>query len=251
MRLVLFDIDGTLIDSGGAGVRALNRAMQNLFAIENAFAGIGMAGRTDTEIIKDGLRKHGLPSEKTGDVVDAYLSYLSEEIRNDRKYVKPGIYEVLSALQAFAHVATGLLTGNLERGARIKLDDLLLLHFVFYGEDEPTKVSPAFEIIDHHPLDPGTYSLKDHRKEVMSKRTLLGRIVDEHANGRTHISIHIDDEGLVLVPKKDRDARGGGDEPPNANRYHGLGHAKKLPFPMVLGNSPSRPRSRENCPKGH
>ncbi len=126
MRLVLFDIDGTLIDSGGAGVRALNRAMQNLFAIENAFAGIGMAGRTDTEIIKDGLRKHGLPSEKTGDVVDAYLSYLSEEIRNDRKYVKPGIYEVLSALQAFAHVATGLLTGNLERGARIKLEPFRL-----------------------------------------------------------------------------------------------------------------------------
>lgn len=61
MRLILFDIDGTLIDSGGAGTRSLNLALKELFSIENGFHGISMAGKTDTQIMKEGLMmKHGI-----------------------------------------------------------------------------------------------------------------------------------------------------------------------------------------------
>ncbi len=134
MRLILFDIDGTLIDSGGAGVRALDLAMKDLFSIENAFQGITMAGRTDTQIIRDGLRKHHLPEDNMiGAVIRAYLRFLSREIQNDRKHVKPGIHEILAGLQAWGSVSTGLLTGNLEKGARIKLEPFGLNEYFASG----------------------------------------------------------------------------------------------------------------------
>jgi phosphoglycolate phosphatase-like HAD superfamily hydrolase len=115
--------------------------MKDLFAIENAFRGISMAGRTDTQIIRDGLKKNALPSDETIDaVIHAYLGYLSQEIQNDRKHVNPGIYEVLSELQAISNLATGLLTGNLEKGARIKLEPFGLNEFfpsgAFGSDDE-------------------------------------------------------------------------------------------------------------------
>ena len=63
MKLVLFDIDGTLIDPAGAGSRSANGAFLELFGIEEAFAGIRMAGKTDIRIMKEGLNAHGLPVE--------------------------------------------------------------------------------------------------------------------------------------------------------------------------------------------
>jgi len=123
MRLVLFDIDGTLIDSGGAGVRSLNLAMKELFLLEDAFHGISMAGKTDTQIIKEGLRIHGISADgNVKSVVRAYLKYLQQEINNDGKHVKPGIYGILDGLSLRKETGLGLLTGNLEAGAQIKLD---------------------------------------------------------------------------------------------------------------------------------
>lgn len=63
MKLVLFDIDGTLIDPAGAGSRSADAAFPDLFAIEDAFHGIRMAGKTDIRIMKEGLAAHGLPLE--------------------------------------------------------------------------------------------------------------------------------------------------------------------------------------------
>ena len=123
MRLVLFDIDGTLIDSGGAGTRSLNLAFQELFSLENAFHGILMAGKTDSEIIKEGLKKYDLLIDGNLEaVVRAYLKNLRMEMKNDRKHVKPGVHDILRKLSLESNVGLGLLTGNLESGARIKLE---------------------------------------------------------------------------------------------------------------------------------
>jgi len=123
MRLILFDIDGTLIDSGGAGVRSLDLAFQKVFSISDAFEGISMAGKTDTQIIKEGLIKHGLPVNGSyAGIIDSYLLHLRREIENNGKHAKPGIYEVLDRLHSMEDIALGLLTGNLEQGARIKLE---------------------------------------------------------------------------------------------------------------------------------
>lgn len=122
MRLVLFDIDGTLIDSGGAGTRSLNLAFLELFSIENAFHGISMAGKTDTQIMREGLMKHSISVNDLDSVAEAYLRNLEREINNNRRHIKPGIHELLEKLSHMKEIQLGLLTGNLERGARIKLE---------------------------------------------------------------------------------------------------------------------------------
>ncbi|MBI4691016.1 MAG: HAD hydrolase-like protein [Nitrospirae bacterium] len=123
MRLVLFDVDGTLIDSGGAGVRSLALAFTDLFSIEDAFHGINMAGKTDLQIIKEGLAKHGISADgNVKTITDTYLKHLGREIDNSRIHIKPGISDVLRELSFMKDIKLGLLTGNFEQGARIKLE---------------------------------------------------------------------------------------------------------------------------------
>jgi phosphoglycolate phosphatase len=141
MHLILFDVDGTLIDSGGAGTRSLNLSLKELFSIDNAFEGISMAGKTDTQIIKEGLLKHGISVNGNIDaVITAYLKYLRKEINNARKHIKPGIYNLLDTLSSIKDTGSGLLTGNLESGARIKLEPFKLNEYfpagAFGSDDE-------------------------------------------------------------------------------------------------------------------
>lgn len=141
MHLLLFDIDGTLIDSGEAGTRSLNIAFKELFSIENAFHNINMAGKTDTQIIKEGLMKYGIQiSIHIKAVIETYLRHLRREINNQRRHIKPGIYELLETLSVFKDIKLGLLTGNLEPGARIKLNPFKLNRYfptgAFGSDDE-------------------------------------------------------------------------------------------------------------------
>lgn len=121
-KLVLFDIDETLIDSGRAGTRSLNIAFNELFSIEDAFKDIKMAGMTDIQIMKEALRIHGISSlnSEVDLLKNRYLENLSKEIDNPWREMKPGVQEVLDSL-ASTSMPLGLLTGNLEAGARIKL----------------------------------------------------------------------------------------------------------------------------------
>jgi len=140
MKLVLFDIDGTLIDSAGAGSRSADGAFLDLFAIEDAFHGIRMAGKTDVRIMKEGLTAHGLPLEDgvMGRILSRYLIHLEREIRTPRKRLMPGVVELLDALEERRDVRVGLLTGNIERGARIKLGPFGLnerFSFGAFGDD--------------------------------------------------------------------------------------------------------------------
>ena len=121
-KLILFDIDGTLIETGGAGTTSLNKSFNKVFGIKDAFKGISMAGKTDIQIIKQGLKAHGL-HDLDGNlegIVNAYLQFLTDEIENPRRKLKPGIMEVIHLLRG-KKMPLGLLTGNLEPGARIKL----------------------------------------------------------------------------------------------------------------------------------
>ncbi len=124
MKLILFDIDGTLMDSGGAGTRALSLAFEELFSIRDAFHDISLAGKTDPQILREGLKRHGL-DDSNGVVpgfFDAYLRHLSLHIDNAKGHLKPGIREALAVLASRKDYVLGLLTGNIEKGAGIKLD---------------------------------------------------------------------------------------------------------------------------------
>jgi len=119
--LLLFDIDGTLISSGEAGTRALNRAFEELFGIKDAFRSIKMAGKTDPQIMKEAMQLYGVPCTETNlqAMIRGYLKHLRREINNPYRRVMPGIHEALDVLHRQYHL--GLLTGNLQEGARIKL----------------------------------------------------------------------------------------------------------------------------------
>jgi phosphoglycolate phosphatase-like HAD superfamily hydrolase len=121
-KLILFDIDGTLITAGGAGTRSMNFALRELFGIEEAFRNISMAGKTDIEIIKEGLKMHGITYGDSNLVKmkNMYLQFLAAEINNPQRKLHPGIQTALEVLQNNG-TPLGLLTGNLEQGAKIKL----------------------------------------------------------------------------------------------------------------------------------
>ena len=122
-RFVLFDIDGTLIDPGGAGRRSVTQAFATVFSISDAFAGIAMDGKTDIQIIKEGLSAHRLPAggRVMSSIVAEYVKNLKKEIKNKTKHLLPGVHELLNTLQRTDGYWLGLLTGNIQQGARLKL----------------------------------------------------------------------------------------------------------------------------------
>lgn len=136
---VLFDLDGTLVSSGGAGARALDRAFLDVLGIREALDGRRLAGMTDWRITQGAIRaatgREALDDE-VARVIDRYVANLPGEVeaaaraeagaadgRSDRprRYrVLDGVRQLIEALRARG-VATGLATGNVEAGARAKL----------------------------------------------------------------------------------------------------------------------------------
>ena len=122
-KLILFDIDGTIITSGGAGERALKLGLKDKFGIEDDLKGIEIAGRTDSGIVRQLCRKFGLEEspETFARFFDGYLHRLEEQLPKSNGRLLPGILPLLKALKARPDMVLGLLTGNLERGAELKL----------------------------------------------------------------------------------------------------------------------------------
>jgi phosphoglycolate phosphatase len=137
-HLILFDIDGTLVLTGGAGLRAMNRACEEVVGHTAALDGIPVAGRTDWSILEDVMRLHGLTLDRAvfEDLRARYVTHLRDEIERPgtgTKAVMPGIRELLDALQGRSDVALGLLTGNFIDGARIKLEHFDLWRYFKCG----------------------------------------------------------------------------------------------------------------------
>jgi phosphoglycolate phosphatase len=122
MKLFLFDIDGTLLTTDGAGRAALKSAGADLFAIEEDLRTINVSGSTDTAIVQDILRHHSL-DESTANVnryLGGYLVWLKQHLASQSGAILPGVISLLDVLAKDGQ-AIGLLTGNVRRGAQIKL----------------------------------------------------------------------------------------------------------------------------------
>lgn len=137
--LVLFDIDGTLVDTSGAGRRALVRAYEEVFGIPNAFAGYSFSGTTDLHIVRTAfVRNRGIePSaELIAQARQAYMERLVGEMAKGcaegSVRVFPGIPQILDRLD-LESVPLGLATGNFEEGAREKLTPVNLWHRFGFG----------------------------------------------------------------------------------------------------------------------
>jgi phosphoglycolate phosphatase-like HAD superfamily hydrolase len=133
--LILWDIDGTLIASGGAGVRALQTALRNTFGENGLINGIEFSGRTDPWIIRQIFARFGIPptTENFARYFEAYLAVLPGEMAKPGARILPGVREVLEAADARGDVAQGLLTGNIRRGAEAKLSHHRLWHHFPFG----------------------------------------------------------------------------------------------------------------------
>lgn len=135
--------------AGGAGRRAVTRVFQDRYGRDDLFADVRFHGMTDRAIVRGGLARAGVDSdEPTIDALCAdYLLALAEEMpRADGFRVFPGVADVLGALAPRGGVAVGLGTGNLQRGAELKLERARLSHHFTFGgfgsdhEDRPTIV---------------------------------------------------------------------------------------------------------------
>jgi len=134
---VLFDIDGTILYSGGAGREAMRRALLKVFGATGPIKGFPFAGKTDPQIILELMTLAGyapdLIRRRMPGFWDRYVEYLEEEMsRSDRLVVYPGVVELVTALEDTDGTLLGLQTGNIERGARLKL--------------EPTGLNPFFPL---------------------------------------------------------------------------------------------------------
>jgi phosphoglycolate phosphatase-like HAD superfamily hydrolase len=153
--LVLFDVDGTLVDTARAGMLGLQRAFREVFHVDDVatvFSRVRFDGRTDPVILADLAREAGIDGnhfeEREHALQEAYLAALADEMAHPhpRRRVLPGVVETLEALEPMDGVHLGLLTGNIERGARLKLGPFGLNRFFPFGgfaSDHPERAEIA------------------------------------------------------------------------------------------------------------
>jgi phosphoglycolate phosphatase-like HAD superfamily hydrolase len=190
VKLLLFDVDQTLISTGGAGIRALNRAFQKLYSVENAMDGILPHGKTDPGIIREILHRHpvpplnertdGFPTSMTA-ILESYLEFLDNEIDSTSSYkILPGIEGILNSFAGRSDIAIGLATGNVEAGARIKLErGNLNRYFPFGGfgsdsEDRTELVRQGAEraatYLGHMPAATDVFVIGDTPRDIFAGR---------------------------------------------------------------------------------
>lgn len=155
MNLLLFDIDGTLLLSGGAGNRAMDRTFSFLYGVPGATEGRDFSGMTDPAILRNlflHFHRRDCTEEELKEMARAYLGFLKEEVQTSPNFrVLPGVVELLRHLSGRRDVLLGIATGNLRSGARIKLRRAGLstcFRFGAYGsdsEDRPRIVALAIE----------------------------------------------------------------------------------------------------------
>jgi phosphoglycolate phosphatase-like HAD superfamily hydrolase len=134
MHICLFDIDGTLLRTAGAGMAALQSALLDEFDIRDV-SEVQTSGRTDRGIVRDCFEKHEIPdsAENWHRWREAYLARLAAALVSRPGEVLPGVVDLLERLTARSDVAMGLLTGNLRDGAGIKLAHYGLDHYFSFG----------------------------------------------------------------------------------------------------------------------
>lgn len=149
--VLLFDIDGTLVTTGGAGRRSLERVFELQFGRPDVFKNFRFDGMTDRAIVRAGLQAvgHHDSPEEIDQLLTAYVKVLEEEVAKAeaaRYRIHRGMIEALDAAASSREVAIGLGTGNIKEGARVKLERVGVYdRFDFGGfgcddEDRPTLI---------------------------------------------------------------------------------------------------------------
>lgn len=157
-RLILFDIDGTLIATHGAGRRAFERCLRGVFGRTGPIDGYDFHGKTDPQIVYDLLGREGVSQEEVEVALPSfwpeYLAALAEELEVSRRRgdvrLLPGVGDLVRELETRVGVSLALLTGNVEGGARLKLGVVGLdrvFRFGAFGSDSVVRTElPAIAV---------------------------------------------------------------------------------------------------------
>lgn len=134
MSVLLFDIDGTLVHTGGAGMAALREAFHQEFGVADP-ADVPVSGRTDRGIARNLFQAHQVADTEHNwqRFRDRYLGRLEAQLPQRKGRILPGVTELLAALAGRPEVLVGLLTGNVRDGARLKLEHFALFHHFRFG----------------------------------------------------------------------------------------------------------------------
>jgi phosphoglycolate phosphatase len=196
MKLLLFDIDGTILLTDGAGTRAVNRAFEKLYGLKDVMAGIDPAGKTDPLILSE-MFGNGLSRRYTADEAEEifreYVLFLEEEIQKAEIDIMPGVPLLLENLSSREDMVLGIATGNIERGARIKLRRAGLDgHFRVggYGSDSDNRetlirvaIERARSLINHTGEFEKVYVIGDTPYDIVHGRA-AGAVTVAVATGR-------------------------------------------------------------------
>ena len=189
MHYCLFDIDGTLLSSGGAGQAAMEAALEDLFGANNPVHGISTAGRTDRAIVSDlfDFFQIAFDEQVWEQFVAAYLEELPQHLANKGGLVLPGIVEILESLHNRDDVILGLLTGNFSLGAKTKLRHFQLDHYFRFGgygdhhHDRDDVAREALASLQNFHPDPvnldGLWVIGDTPADVKCGRAIGAKVV--------------------------------------------------------------------------
>jgi len=137
MKILLFDIDGTLIHSGGSGKHAMEVAFQEVWNVPHGLENVLLSGQTDPKILLDAFLRHGITwnEEKIAQFQKRYFIHLAEDMQHPRptRRMMPGFPHLLEELKRLPEIHMGLLTGNWIRGAEIKLEYFDLWKYFEFG----------------------------------------------------------------------------------------------------------------------
>ena len=134
MWTLLFDIDGTLLNAGGAGMSSMNQAFKELFDLESLVE-IDYQGRADRSIADELMKANNIEhtEENFQRMMEAYYKGLPEYLDKTNGHVLPGVQQIVETLHQRDDVALGLLTGNTQKGALVKLGHFQLSEFFKFG----------------------------------------------------------------------------------------------------------------------
>jgi phosphoglycolate phosphatase-like HAD superfamily hydrolase len=190
-KLLLFDIDGTLINTNAAGLRGFARAFRETFGAEDDLSRVDFAGATDSDIMRQLFALHGVPfaPENQERFRAAYFPALEQILPERPGCVLPGVSPLLEALAARDDVQLALLTGNFAESARLKLVHYKLWDYFLFGafaddsldrnELGPIALRRAREVRGGAEFDPAAdvWIIGDTPKDIACARAFGARVL--------------------------------------------------------------------------